>query len=186
MEKNTLIISLIISLFISAYSLSEKWTSYPSCKQGRLQSPIKLNEYDSTYSNSFSFVYQNYKKLNLTFISNLHTLIWNITNQDGGGYINFEKNGVIKQYELIKIELYPGEHEVDGKKGDYELHLIHKKNLDFNTNKNQYRKIVDANMFLTVVLRYKNNCSETGVYCISDDGLLSDLNNSRSSNDFLI
>ena len=156
------------------------WTEYPTCKYGRLQSPIKLNEYDSTYSNSFSFVYQNYKELNLSPIDDQYTLIWNITDENGGGYVNFEKEGVIKQYELIRIELYPGEHDVDGIKGDYELHLIHKKNLNFNSNKNQYRKIVDANMFLTVVLRYITNktyCNQADNNCISDNGLLSDINN---------
>ncbi len=51
------------------------WTEYPACKYGRLQSPIKLNEYDSTYSNSFSFVYQNYKELNLVPVYGQYTLI---------------------------------------------------------------------------------------------------------------
>ena len=160
-------------------SIPEQWRDYSECKYGRLQSPIKLNEYDSTYSNSFSFVYQNYKELNLTFTEDQYTLIWNITDENSGGYVNFEKEGVIKQYELIRIELYPGEHDVDGIKGNYELHLIHKKNLNFNSNKNQYRKIVDANMFLTVVLRYTNDqtyCNQAENNCISDNGLLSDIN----------
>jgi carbonic anhydrase len=141
-----------------------------------LQSPIALNEYDSDYSNSFSFVYEYYKTpKNITKIDNsyTYTLYWNITD---GGFVNFEKQGVIKQYELEKIELYTGIHKIDGKKGDYELHLVHKKNLDFNSNKNQYRKIVDANMYLTVVLRYKNDCNNNDDYkCISDNGLLSHL-----------
>jgi carbonic anhydrase len=169
-------LSLFIFFISSINSISSDWRKYSSCKIGRLQSPIALNEYDSDYSNSFSFVYEYYKTpKNITKIDNsyTYTLYWNITD---GGFVNFEKQGVIKQYELEKIELYTGIHKIDGKKGDYELHLVHKKNLDFNSNKNQYRKIVDANMYLTVVLRYKNDCNNNDDYkCISDNGLLSHL-----------
>ena len=176
MVKIYLSLSLFILFISSINSISSDWRKYSSCKIGRLQSPIALNEYDSDYSNSFSFVYEYYKTpKSITKIDNsyTYTLYWNITD---GGFVNFEKQGVIKQYELEKIELYTGIHKIDGKKGDYELHLVHKKNLDFNSNKNQYRKIVDANMYLTVVLRYKNDCNNNDDYkCVSDNGLLSHL-----------
>ena len=162
-------------LFISPIdSISNQWRNYSSCDIGRLQSPIALNEYESDYSNSFSFVYEYYKVPEQIEQISSYTLFWNIIN---GGFVNFERKGVIKQYELQKIELYNGIHKVDGVSGDYELHLVHKKNLDFNSNKNQYRKIVDANMYLTVVLRYKINC--TNFNCISDNGLLSNLANNN-------
>ena len=164
---------LFFILFISPInSISEDWRNYLSCGVGRLQSPIELNEYESDYSNSFSFVYEYYNTGAQANLNNTYTKFWTITN---GGYVNFEKQGVIKQYELQKIELYNGIHKIDGKLGDYELHLVHKKNLDFNSHKNQYRKIVDANMYLTVVLRYKKNCIDTDIKCISDNGLLSTL-----------
>ena len=176
MGKIYLSLSLFILFISSINSISSDWRKYSSCKIGRLQSPIALNEYDSDYSNSFSFVYEYYKTpKSITKIDNsyTYTLYWNITD---GGFVNFEKQGVIKQYELEKIELYTGIHKIDGKKGDYELHLVHKKNLDFNSNKNQYRKIVDANMYLIVVLRYKNDCNNNDDYkCVSDNGLLSHL-----------
>ena len=162
----------LILLIQPIYLIRQEWREYPTCKYGRLQSPINLNEYDSTYSNSFSFVYQYFKpNMNITKIET-YTTMWKI--QEGGNYLNFEKDGVIKQYELDKIELYKGIHKIDGEKGDYELHLVHKKNLDFNSNKNQYRKIVDANMYLVIVLRYKN-CTVENSACISDNGLLSKL-----------
>ena len=166
------IIILYLLLFISPIiSIESKWTEYSACKYGRLQSPIELNEYDSTYSNKFSFVYQYYTSTTKTLV-NSYTKVWNM---DPGNFVNFEKEGVIKQYELKKIELYPGLHKIDGKEGDYEIHLVHKKNLDFNSNKNQYRKIVDANMYLVVVLRYKKECDDTNYICTSDNGLLSQL-----------
>lgn len=163
----------LILLIQPIYLIRQEWREYPTCKYGRLQSPINLNEYDSTYSNSFSFVYQYFKpNMNITKIET-YTTMWKI--QEGGNYLNFEKDGVIKQYELDKIELYKGIHKIDGEKGDYELHLVHKKNLDFNSNKNQYRKIVDANMYLVVVLRYRKECDDTNYICISDNGLLTQL-----------
>ena len=168
----------LILLIQPIYLIRQEWREYPTCKYGRLQSPINLNEYDSTYSNSFSFVYQYFKpNMNITKIET-YTKIWKI--QEGGNYLNFEKDGVIKQYELDKIELYKGIHKIDGEKGDYELHLVHKKNLDFNSNKNQYRKIVDANMYLVIVLRYKN-CTVENSACISDNGLLSKLTNETTT-----
>lgn len=169
----------LILLIQPIHLIRQEWREYPTCKYGRLQSPINLNEYDSTYSNSFSFVYQYFKpNMNITKIET-YTTMWKI--QEGGNYLNFEKDGVIKQYELDKIELYKGIHKIDGEKGDYELHLVHKKNLDFNSNKNQYRKIVDANMYLVIVLRYKN-CTVENSACISDNGLLSKL--ATNLNDF--
>ena len=173
MEKIfSFIITLIILCITPINSISEQWRDYSACKYGRLQSPISLNEYESTYSNSFSFVYQYYKNNNINTTNNSYTIMWTIPE---GNFVNFEKEGVIKQYELKRIELYNGIHEIDGKKGDYELHLVHEKNLDFNSNKNQYRKIVDANMYLTIVLRYKKDCDNTTFICISDNGLLSQL-----------
>ena len=180
MEKYTFLF--LILLVRPIYLIRQEWREYPTCKYGRLQSPINLNEYDSTYSNSFSFVYQYFKpNMNITKIET-YTTMWKI--QEGGNYLNFEKDGVIKQYELKRIELYNGIHEIDGKKGDYELHLVHEKNLDFNSNKNQYRKIVDANMYLTIVLRYKKDCDNITSICISDNGLLSKLKRNEAINNF--
>jgi len=170
MEKIFFLLIIILCFTSPIISIEAKWREYSACKYGRLQSPIELNEYDSTYSNKFSFVYQYYKDSGARFNSGSYTHLWEI---DEGNFVNFEKEGVIKQYELTKIELYPKIHKVDGIMGDFELHLVHKKNLDFNSNKNQYRKIVDANMYLVVVLRYKTDCNNLA--CISDNGLFSKL-----------
>ena len=178
MEK--IYILLIILFVIPIYPIDPRWRNYSACKYGRLQSPISLKESDSTYSNSFSFVYQYYKDTNITRTDS-YTIKWEIPE---GNFVNFEKEGVIKQYELKRIELYNDIHEIDGKKGDYELHLVHEKNLDFNSNKNQYRKIVDANMYLVIVLRYRKECNNDNYICISDNGLFSKLNNSEEIKNF--
>ena len=170
--KEKINIFILIGIFYSISSVDDysAWRDYPTCRLGRLQSPINFKETDSTYSNDFSFVYQNYIEFDFDLDTNLDYAIVRKGNKNGG-YINFERGGVIKQYELLRFEIYPLLHHIDGDDGDYELHLVHKKNLDFNTNKNQYRSIQDANMFLTVVLRYRKDCSKEKP-CTSDNGLL--------------
>ena len=175
--KEKLNILIIIGLFYSIFSETfDEWRDYPTCRLGRLQSPIEIKEVNSTYSNDFSFVYQNYKEISSITITNK---AYAYSSGDiEGGYINFERGGVIKQYELKRIDIYPGLHKIDGIISDYEVHLIHKKNLDFNTNKNQYRSIQDANMYLSVVLRYstKTNCKDNSkISCTSDNGLFDKL-----------
>jgi carbonic anhydrase len=174
-------ILIIIELFYSIFSADiNDWRDYPACKLGRLQSPIEINENESIYANNFSFVYQNYKEIempNKTDNYNYST-VFEIEKSDG--FINFERGGVIKQYEFKRFEIYPGIHPIDGKPGNYELHLIHEKNLNFNTNKNQYRSIQDANMYLVIVLRYINETNCEGKNCISDNGLLKQLASSRN------
>ena len=145
---------------------TSKWRKYPACQIGRLQSPIEIKEYESIYANNFSFVYQSYNEGKLEAFQDTYAIRRDV---DNGGYINFERGGVIKQYKFERAELYPALHKIDGDDFDYELHLIHEKKLDFVTNKNQYRSIQDANMYLIVVLRYsvcKNNA------CTSDNGLV--------------
>mgnify|MGYP003571448701 CR=1 FL=1 len=167
-------ILIIIGLFYFSLALtSDDWRDYPACKIGRLQSPIEIKEYESTYANNFSFVYQSYKGCECKIIKN-YAYTLNCTTQ-AGGYINFERGGVIKQYEFIRAEIYPILHGIDGdkEKGSFELHLIHKKNLDFKTNKNQYRSIQDPNMYLVIVLRY-SKC-DNKEKCTYDNGLLEKL-----------
>ena len=180
---NNLWIFILIN-FISSNDYQDTWRDYPACRLGRMQSPIEINEYQSIYTNDFSFVYQDYREINTQFDLNTYKENYAlVANMYGGGYINFERNGVIKQYELMRAELYPGLHIINGDSSDYELHLVHSKNLDFKTNKNQYRRIQDPNMFLTIILRYKKNCLEDNkIVCASDNGLLENLNNSKKIN----
>ena len=179
---NFIILFLLLRLIFSVdnTNYNKTWRDYPSCRFGRLQSPIEINEYESIYSNDFSFVYQDYKnfseKPELEKNQNNYAFITNLTN---GGYINFERGGVIKQYELKRAEIYPGLHKINGEMPDYELHLVHEKNLDFKTNKNQYRRIQDPNMFLTIVLRYRTRSKCSNNACASDNKLLEDLKDTK-------
>ena len=147
----------------------KQWVSFPACRMGRLQSPIRLNVTESIYSSSFSIVYQSYKgingKLDLDNFDADKQYAIKTENIDGG-YIHFQKGGVIKQYKLIRFELYKGLHTIDFDTSEYELHIVFEKNLGYVSNKNQYRRIQDANNYLVIALRY----NVTGG--ITDNGLL--------------
>ena len=169
-------ILIIIVLFYFVSGDIGDWRKFPACIFGRLQSPIEIRENETIYANNFSFVYQSYKGSKPNKIDNNPNYNYaTVFEVNDGGYINFERGGVIKQYELKRIEIYPGIHPIDGEYGDFELHLIHEKNLDFITNKNQYRSIQDANIYLVIVLRYKKNCGD--IKCISDNGLFENKEN---------
>lgn len=154
---------------ISAQSYNELWVSYPACKMGRLQSPIRLNVTQSVYNSTFSIVYQQFKEESYkwkTFSNSIPVV--STDNNITGQFINFQKGGVIKQYKLEKIELYQGLHKVEEIISQYELHFLFKKVLGFTTNQNQYKRIQDANNYLALVIRY-NNSNDTSL--INDNGL---------------
>ena len=168
--------------FIQCATYSDQWTSFPACHMGRLQSPIRLNVTESTFSNKFAIVYQNFgdgkleSSLSEAYNSNKHAIYTEVSN---GGYLHFAKDGVIKQYELKRYEIYQGLHEFGptASRSKYELHIVFKKNLGFTSNKNQYRRITDVNDYLVIVLRY----GESG---ISDGGLLKTLTETTAKVEF--
>lgn len=175
---------LVLSFMQCDTSYSDVWTSFPACHMGRLQSPIRLNVTESTFSNKFSIVYQNFEDGTLdsnwftTYNPNKYAIY---TNVDKGGYLHFAKDGVIKQYELKKYEIYQGLHQFgpNQSRSRFELHIVFEKNLGFTSNKNQYRRITDVNKYLVIVLRYGARNEETE---ISDGGLLKGLTSKPTFN----
>jgi carbonic anhydrase len=203
MKKNlffVLNIILLISFILTQDNDYEKyWLSFPACHMGRLQSPVRLNISESTYSNSFSIVYQQFSEI--TFQEGISTqsnialtrqpsikLEPNVKNSSN--YINLQRNGVIKQYSFERIEIFRGLHKIESSKSQYEVHLIFKKELGFSTNQNQYRRIVDTNNYLSIVLRYNYSAplSDNISPAISDSGFMKQLfqNNNVNLNDFPI
>ena len=162
MKNNFLYFLLFISFFSNIFTQSDNyenmWLSFPACHMGRLQSPVRLNISESKYSNSFSIVYQYFENItfnpvdsNANFKASKHpSREFNISN--GSGYINLQRNGVIKQYSFKHIEMFRGLHKVESSKSEFEVHLIFKKELGFSTNQNQYRRITDTNNYLAIVL----------------------------------
>ena len=180
--KEILNIFIIVELFhFIATTEIKDWRDFPTCTFGRLQSPIQIDENETIYANNFTFVYQSYNGMKVNKKDEKdYATVYELVDGENGGYINFERGGVIKQYKFKGFEIYPGIHKIDGDYGDYELHIIHEKNLDFITNKNQYRSIQDASNSLVIVLRYKETCNKD-VKCISDDGLMDKITSSSST-----
>lgn len=150
---------------ISTSQNADIWLSFPACKMGRLQSPIKLNVTNSVYNSTYAIVYQNYRNINLKPLNLIAPVVQ--TNGTGGGFINFQKSGVIKQYQLVRFEIYRGSHQVELDISDWELHIVHKKVLGFTSSQNRYRTIEDANNYLVIVLRYSVDGATN-----SDNGLI--------------
>ena len=186
MKKNFLFFLLIILFFSNIFSQNENyedmWLSFPACHMGRLQSPVRLNISESKYSNSFSIVYQYFS--NITFENSIEFKSpqpsINLKPKDNAtGYINLQRNGVIKQYAFDHIEIFRGLHKVESSKSEFEVHLIFKKQLGFSTNQNQYRRISDTNNYLAIVLRYNNtpSLSDNSFQLVNDGGLLDNLSN---------
>lgn len=187
MKNNFLYFLLFIpffsNIFIQNATYEEMWLSFPACHMGRLQSPVRLNISESKYSNSFSIVYQYFDDMNFGSISKLQNSQPSInlkkSDDKKSGYINLQRNGVIKQYSFDHIEIFRGLHLVESNRSQFEVHLIFKKELGFSTNQNQYRRITDTNNYLAIVLRYNKTSSNP---LPSDGGLIEKLLGSQDVN----
>ena len=182
MKNNFLYFLLFISFFSNIFTQSyeEMWLSFPACHMGRLQSPVRLNISESKYSNSFSIVYQYFDE-NIKFTNDSGKDFDSkfepsrkLKLESGSGYINLQRNGVIKQYSFKHIEMFRGLHKVESSRSEFEVHLIFEKVLGFSTNQNQYRRITDTNNYLAIVLRYNNSNSKTATQTSSNIPLASD------------
>ena len=155
-------------------SYEDKWLSFPACKLGRLQSPIKLSITDSVFNSDFSIVYEHYNtecQLEDSDLNSVPVKSKKVVDENECGYLNFEKKGVIKQYKLKRFDLFNKMHSIEGKHSEMELHIIYEKVLGFTTNKNQYQRIQDTNNYLGIVLRYNTTKVDESTQLISDNGL---------------
>ena len=171
MKAQLFIFFLSIYFSLEETEYEELWTSFPACRMGRLQSPVRLNITQSVFSSDFSIVYQQFSNATYHFsgFSKSEPVISTLAS-GSPQYINFQKGGVIKQYKLERLELYQGLHKVEEEISQYELHFVFKKVLGFTTNQNQYRRIQDANNYLVLVVRYNTSSG------INDNGLYDCIN----------
>ena len=171
MKAQLFIFFLSIYFSLEETEYEELWTSFPACRMGRLQSPVRLNITQSVFSSDFSIVYQQFSNAQYHFSDFIESKPVISTSASGSPqYINFQKGGVIKQYKLERLELYQGLHKVEEEISQYELHFVFKKVLGFTTNQNQYRRIQDANNYLVLVVRYNTSSG------INDNGLYDCIN----------
>lgn len=146
-----------------------------ACLNGRLQSPLDLQQFESSFSTNMHVTTDTYTVVpnaQLNFTGKVIEIIQSSDNTTSPnfGYVGFLRNGILKQYSLTNIEIhYPGEHQIEGQQPDVEIMFVHKKNLAFQTSLNQYRKIPDSNMYLTISILYRSTST------LTDNGFMSDL-----------
>jgi carbonic anhydrase len=173
------IIIKIITLFLFCFCSGNDINSDNSieniiCHKGKYQSPISITRDNSKFLYSLGIVNEIY------YISNYiineetdHSLI--SSNETTFGFLIFNNNKVYKQYELIKFEIYKGLHEINGKISDYELHLVYKKNLGYQSKPYSNQIITDPNNYLVIVLRYNSTTNNIENNYSYDNNLLKDI-----------
>jgi carbonic anhydrase len=156
-----------------AYDFRTSYHSSSACLNGRLQSPIDLVQYDSSFNPKFQLYTDSYSVINnaRVIFNGIHLSVSQTQNLlNNFGYASYIKNGVAKQYILKNIEVhFPGEHQIEGQQPDVEIMFIHEKNLGYQSSMNHFRQIPDSNLFLIVSILYKRSST------LTDNGFLKDL-----------
>lgn len=166
------IILTIIAFISCQINYKQLYHSSSACLNGRLQSPINLTETDSNFNSTINILYDTYNALkNVQLRFDERTLFINNENiEESLGYVTFSRNGALKKYALKRIEfIYPGEHKINNVASDLEIKFIHEQVIFFETDVNQFRKLVDSNTNLIISIMYRTNS------LISDNGFLSEL-----------
>ena len=108
-----------------------------SCLEGRRQSPINFPDSESKFDldkDIFEIISSNYtliRDYNLTIAYNqtVHTI--QLTQDQG--YIIVKKKNIYYRYNVNEIQFHlPSEHTFDGVYGDLEMHIIHKKDVNYS------------------------------------------------------
>lgn len=150
-----------------------------NCNIGKKQSPIELKNDNSTYSNEFGIVYDNYKSFeNIMMVLNQDNLlevndkVSILTNTNDKGYIAFDYKGFLFKYNLEKIVIHtPAEHYLENFTPDIEVQFYHRKDIDFTSPINEFQKVPDINKYLVISMLYSVN----GTY--SDNNFIDNLRN---------
>ena len=147
----TFLFKLTILIFFASSAITQNISNYErlnlnnwACNDGRRQSPIDLNEKNSNFTLNYSIIYENYK----SFDDVVLTL-----------------NGFLHKYDLDKIVINtPSEHFLNGIESDLEMSFIHRKDIDYETEVNSFKKNTDINQYLIISFLYSVNGtnSDTG------------------------
>lgn len=153
-----------------------------ACNDGRRQSPVMLQTQNSTYAENFSIVYEDYPNFNNLYVtSNLGDSskvieMVDFNRQNLGGYLVFELSGYQYKFDLQSIHVkYNAEHRIDGYFPDLELQFIHKKDLDYVSSANEFKKMPDVSEYLVVSVLYAINGTN------SDNGFINSFSEGRFS-----
>jgi carbonic anhydrase len=148
-----LAINLIISITTTVLDYSETdWV--PTCRNGTRQSPLDLNQ-QINYTNSQTYitlVSSNYAKLVNTslMIRNDRTYALDAS---GLGTLIIKKNGIPYKYNLADIHLHwKSEHRINSYQYDFEVHLVHEKDISYNKNLTFPDPDIDNNLLVVSIL----------------------------------
>jgi carbonic anhydrase len=136
-----------------------------ACSNGKRQSPITLVNALAHYTDSISLLNDSYLPITngIMFFNTKTKLIEfdSLTNALAGtegnhGSITIDYNGYLMKFDLRKIIFHiPPEHSINGKYADFEIQLIHTKDLDYTNPVNQYKKKPDISTTLKISVPYK-------------------------------
>jgi carbonic anhydrase len=169
-----LLLAIISIINSQQFNYQQLYHNGVACKKGRMQTPINLLESASNFNSSINILYDSYNVLNfakLKFDERILYLSYDNENKNQNlGYVTLSRNGNLKKYSLKRIEIInPGEHQIEGQKVDLEIKFIHEQINYFETDVNQYRKLVDSNNNLIISILYNTTS------LISDNGFLNEL-----------
>ena len=165
----------VINQSLTSYS-DTNFKNHWSCESGRRQSPVPLEIKESKYSNDFTIVYERYKVFDdmfLTFQGNLlevRDLESELTKINKKGHLIFAYEKYHFKFDLEQIVIkVPSEHLIDGIRSDLEVQFIHRKDLTYFSEVDQFKSKPDISQFLIISVLY----SKDGTF--SDSGFLENL-----------
>ena len=181
----TFLFKLTILIFFASSAITQNISNYErlnlnnwACNDGRRQSPIDLNEKSSNFTLNYSIIYENYKSFEdvvLTFQNPLLEIsdkVNLLNNSKDKGYVVLTLNGFLHKYDLEKIVINtPSEHFLNGIEADLEMSFIHRKDIDYETEVNSFKKNTDINQYLIISFLYSVNGTN------SDTGFIDNVRN---------
>ncbi len=168
------VLILLTITYITAQSINYKelYHSGPACLDGRMQSPVNLTESQSIFNATINLLSDTYSPLKNVRIKFNERILYVSHDNEGEslGYVTLSRGGILKKYALKTIEIiYPGEHKFANQSTDLEIKFIHEQVMFFETDVNQYRKLIDSNTNLIVSILYTTGS------LVSDNGFLLEL-----------
>lgn len=167
-----IIILILFTVIDCQLNYKQLYQTGSACVNGRSQSPISLSEDISSFNATVNLLYDTYNIINNTKLRFDERILYvsHDNESESIGYITLSRNGILKKYALKRIELsYPGEHKINNITTNLEIKFIHEQVMSFETDVNQYRKLIDSNTNLIVSIMYNTTS------LISDNGFITNL-----------
>lgn len=141
MKKIFMITTCLLILVSCAFSELLDYTEkdWPATCKGKRNSPIDFpSNFNYNTGNYFEILRTEYKPINDLKFQEVKMHKYHIANLTSGyGTLYAKKNGIEYKYDLIDVHFHIlSEHTFGGKAGDFELHMVHQKDLAYLAAKN--------------------------------------------------